>query len=75
MQGSLIFDPAREVVPYIVKVFDELNESPATIYLDDWGNDGQFACRQPQELFVNQTAEDCGVLQVRQSDMQANTYC
>ena len=61
MEGSLIFDLAREVVPYIVKVFDEPNESPATIYLDDWGNDGQFACRQPQELVVNQTAEDCGV--------------
>ena len=60
-EGSLIFDLQREAVPYSIRVFDKPSESPATIYLDDWGNDGQFACRQAQALVINQTAEDCGV--------------
>ena len=61
VEGELLFDLEREAIPYSIKVVDEPGESPATIYLDDWGNDGQFACRKPQPLVVNQTVEDCGV--------------
>ena len=61
VEGELLFDLDREAIPYSIKVIDKAGESPATIYLDDWGNDGQFACRKPQALALNQTVEDCGV--------------